>query len=163
MRFAENLSEDGRLDFKSTGDPSIGRSGERQIMCDRFITDGKKRRFMPKFLWHAFRYFEVRGDFSHMDEPTVAVIHADTPVISEFESDAEVLNFLFDAYVRTQLTNYHGSFPSDCPHRERLGYTGDGQVCAKAAMMLLDTQKLYRKWIRDILDCQDVKIGRAHV
>lgn len=161
LRFAENLSADGSLDFKSTGEDYIGRSGERQIMCDRFITDGRKRRFIPKFLWHAFRYFEIRGDFSRMDEPIVTVIHADTPLTAEFESDSEGLNFLFDAYVRTQLANYHGSFPSDCPHRERLGYTGDGQVCAKAAMMLLDTRELYRKWIRDILDCQDVNSGHV--
>ena len=31
----------------------------------------------------------------------------------------------------------HGSFPSDCPHRERLGYTGDGQITAQAAMLTL--------------------------
>ena len=161
LRFAENLSSDGTLDFKSTGSDYVGRSGDAQIMCDRFITDGGRRCFMPKFVWHAFRFFEVSGDLSYMDVPSVLVIHADTPVTAEFESDSEGLSFLFDAYVRTQLTNYHGSFPSDCPHRERLGYTGDGQVCARSAMMLLDSRELYRKWIRDILECQDIKSGHV--
>ena len=55
----------------------------------------------------------------------------------------------------------HGSIPSDCPHRERLGYTGDGQVCAEAAMLPMDCREFYRKWIRDILDCQDP--GSGHV
>ena len=53
----------------------------------------------------------------------------------------------------------HGSFPSDCPHRERLGYTGDGQITAQAAMLTLGSKEFYRKWIRDILDCQDPESG----
>jgi alpha-L-rhamnosidase len=55
----------------------------------------------------------------------------------------------------------HLGFPSDCPHRERLGYTGDGGVCSLAAMTLIDSKDFYRKWIRDIFDSQD-KIG-GHV
>lgn len=62
---------------------------------------------------------------------------------------------MYDAFLRTQLDNMHGSIPSDCPHRERLGYTGDGQLVAPTAMMMLDSKEFYKKWIRDILDCQD--------
>ena len=69
------------------------------------------------------------------------------------------MNFLYDAYIRTELDNMHGSFPSDCPHRERLGYTGDGQITAQAAMLTLGSKEFYRKWIRDILDCQDPESG----
>ncbi|MBQ7381396.1 MAG: hypothetical protein IJW69_04885, partial [Clostridia bacterium] len=46
-------------------------------------------------------------------------------------------------------------------HRERLGYTGDGQITARAAMMMLDSKELYRKWIRDILDSQDKETGHV--
>lgn len=53
----------------------------------------------------------------------------------------------------------HGSLPSDCPHRERLGYTGDGQITCPAAMLLLDSREFYLKWIQDILDCQDPDTG----
>ncbi len=55
----------------------------------------------------------------------------------------------------------HSGVPSDCPHRERLGYTGDGQLCCEAAMLTLDSKEFYRKWLYDIADCQD-KIG-GHV
>ena len=51
--------------------------------------------------------------------------------------------------------------PSDCPHRERLGYTGDGQITAETAMLIFDADKFYRKWIRDILDCQDIETGHV--
>ena len=70
-----------------------------------------------------------------------------------------MLNWLYEAYIRTQLDNYHGCIPSDCPHRERLGYTGDGQLTAETAMLLLDTKELYRKWYQDILDSQGAETG----
>ena len=157
LRFAENLKSDGKLDFYSTGADFTSKSAKPQIQEDIFITDGKSGRyFMPKFVWHAFRYFEICGDF---DEVFVYVIHADTPVTSKLKSSLEGPDFLYNAYLRTQLNNMHGSFPSDCPHRERLGYTGDGQICAPAAMLMLDCKEFYKKWIVDILDCQDVTSG----
>ncbi len=153
LRFAENINEDMSLNFTSSAASySTLRSGGPQIMQDTFITDGTIRTFEPKFTWHAFRYFEIEGQF---DEVAVKVIHADTPVTSTFTSNHEGMNFLYDAFLRTQLDNMHGSIPSDCPHRERLGYTGDGQLVAPTAMMMLDAQEFYKKWIQDILDCQD--------
>ena len=152
LRFAELLNEAGELDFTSVGGTYLSRSKNNQIMQDEFVSDGTARYFEPKFVWHAFRYFDVCGKF---DEVEAVVIHSNTPITSTFESDSEGLNFLYEAFVRTQLGNMHGSFPSDCPHRERIGYTGDGQICAPAAMMMLDSKEFYRKWIQDILDCQN--------
>ena len=157
LRFAENCI-DGKLDFKTTGSDYVCASGCNQIMEDVFICDGKKRSFEPLFTWHAFRYFEVIGPVDRLE---VQVIHSDTPVNSTFQSDAEGMNWLYKAFVRTQLNNMHGGVPSDCPHRERLGYTGDGQVCAEAAMLTIDSREFYRKWIRDILDCQDITGGHV--
>lgn len=159
LRFAENIKEDLKLNFDSCGGGYNCSSDRDQIMEDVFISDGTSRDFEPKFVWHAFRYFEVEGDF---DTAEVLVIHSDTPVTASFECPSEGVQFLFDAYLRTQLDNMHGSIPSDCPHRERLGYTGDGQVCAPTAMMLLDSKEFYKKWIQDILDCQDKVNGHVH-
>ncbi len=158
LRFAEKIKSDNSLDFLSTGADYKTSSGIPQIMTDVFVSDGTRRSFTPKFVWHTFRYFEVDGE---VDDIEVLVIHSNTAVTSTFESSSEALNFLFDAFVRTQLINMHGSFPSDCPHRERLGYTGDGQVCTTAAMLTLDSREFYRKWIDDILDSQDKNSGHS--
>lgn len=158
LRFSEELYEDGSLDFTRIGGEYVCKSGRHQIQQDLFVCDGTYRVFEPKFVWHAFRYFEITGDY---DAVEAVVVHSDVSVTSSFESSSEGFNFLYDAFIRSQLTNMHGSIPSDCPHRERLGYTGDGQVCAPAAMLLLDSREFYRKWIQDILDCQD-KVG-GHV
>lgn len=158
LQFAERLDGEEHLDFDSAGGFIVGANGKKQIQEDVFVCDGTVRTYQPKFVWHGFRYFTVTGE---IDSACVKVIHSDTPVTAAFESDSEGLNFLYEAFIRSQLSNMHGSFPSDCPHRERLGYTGDGQICAPAAMMLLDAQAFYKKWIQDILDCQDIHTGHV--
>lgn len=158
LRFAENLTPEGSLDFESTGSRYTCTSGVPQIQTDVCICGGEPEVFEPRFCWHAFRYFSLEGP-GH--DPEVAVIHADAPVTATFDSDSEGLNFLYDAFLRTQLNNMHGSYPSDCPHRERLGYTGDGQVTAAVTMMLLDTRDFYVKWMQDILDTQDTVSGHT--
>ena len=123
-----------------------------------FYTDGTEREMHCRFTWFGFRYFEVRGNAKVKD---CVVIHSDVKVDSEFSSSNEVLNWLWKAYIRTQLDNMHCGIPSDCPHVERRGYTGDGQLTCNAAMMQLDSKKFYKKWIYDIADCQDSITGHV--
>ena len=120
--------------------------------------DGKARRAAPVFTWLAFRYFRVSGECEVLG---VSLVHADVKVDSYFNSDNEVLNWIYDAFVVTQLTNMHRGIPSDCPHIERLGYTGDGQNVCRSALMTLDAKEFYKKWIADISDCQDKLSGRV--
>ena len=158
LRFSENINSDLSLNFISVAGDYDCFSGRKQIMEDTFISCGRKYVFEPKFTWHCFRYFEVEGDFDSLE---VLVIHSNIPVTSRWESSSEGLNFLYEAYIRNQLDNMHCSIPSDCPHRERLGYTGDGQICATAGMLLFDSREFYKKWIVDILDCQDKVSGHV--
>lgn len=123
-----------------------------------FITDGTARKMHSTFTWMCFRYFEVIGDAEVVD---CEVIHSDVKVTSDFSCDKEVLNWLKDAYIRTQTDNMHCGIPSDCPHTERRGYTGDGQLTCSAAMLQMDAEKFYRKWIYDIADCQDKETGHV--
>ncbi len=157
VRYAEKISG-SELDFLSTGSNYISKSGKAQIMEDSFISSGGGE-LEPYFVWHAFRYFEVEGGHSDV---YVKVIHSDCRVSGRFNSSSAELNWLYDAFVRTQLDNMHGGVPSDCPHRERLGYTGDGQVCAPASMMLLDSKSFYDKWLCDIFDSQDKVSGHVN-
>ncbi len=149
LRYAEELHADGSLDFGSCG-------GEGQIQTNRYENCVAGMEMHPRFCWHGFRYISVTNNAQLL---RVCVVHADTPVTSSFSSDSAELNWLYDAYIRTQLCNMHGGVPSDCPHIERLGYTGDGQLCCEAALLLLDAKRFYRKWLTDIADCQDKKSG----
>ena len=158
LRYSEELFENGALDFYTTGGDTRLADGSYQIQCDTFRTGSQAATVRNEFTWHGFRYFDVEGGEC---EPTVEVIHTDAAVTSKFTSADPILNWLYEAYVRGQLGNLHDCIPSDCPHRERLGYTGDGEATAKTAMMVLDMRGVYRKWIRDILDCQDIISGHV--
>lgn len=147
VSYSELLNEDGTLD-------------EMHIYNQHtdYTTDDCERLLHPEFTWLCFRYFEVIGDAEVME---CHIIHSDIPVTSDFECSNETLNWLSKAYIKTQLANMHCGIPSDCPHTERRGYTGDGQLTCAAAMMQLDAQKFYRKWIADICDCQDDETGHV--
>lgn len=121
------------------------------------ISDGKTD-MMPHFHWHGFRYFSVEGEAEPVE---TLVMHSDVDVTCDFECDNEVVNWLFRTYLKTQLANMHMGIPSDCPHREKLGYTGDGQLCCDAVMTMFDAKEFYRKWIGDISDSQDVVTGHV--
>ena len=150
VRCSEEINANGTLNFDSC-DPG-------QIQCDEYRNAKKGEECMPWFTWHGFRYFELTNNAKPV---RCEVVHSDCAVTSAFESDSEMLNWLYDAYIRTQLSNMHSGVPSDCPHIERLGYTGDGQLCCEAAMMLLDSQKFYQKWLEDISDCQSTDNGHV--
>ncbi len=148
-RYAEEIYKDKSLDFTSAG-------GKEQIQGDSFISDGKINTLIPRFVWHGFRYFEVKGSHRNI---CVHVVHTAVKVIADFKCNVDIINRIFENYKRTILGNMHCGVPSDCPTRERLGYTGDGQLLADSAMLIFDSEKFYEKWIRDIADCQDIHNG----
>jgi len=122
------------------------------------ISDGKERVVRPEFMWFAFRYFRVEGDAEVL---ACEYYHTDLRVTGFFHSDNATLNWLYEAYLNTQLCNMHTGIPSDCPHLERRGYTGDGQLTCHAVMNTIETESFYRKWITDISDCQDIYSGHV--
>lgn len=143
VNFAEEISDDNKL---------------THIHGQQFtvISDGKEKTVQPEFTWFGFRYIEVIGNAT---PECVKVIHADVPVSSNFECDNETLNWTYKTFIHTMLCNMHTGHPSDCPHLERRGYTGDGQVTCHAVLSVLDARKFYEKWMQDIGDCQDVLSG----
>ena len=128
------------------------------IQCASFVSDGTGRVVQPMFTWFAYRYIQVEGEAELLG---ARVVHTNTDVTATFNCDNITLNWLFDAFINTQLSNMHGGIPSDCPHMERRGYTGDGQLVCHTGMSVLDSQAFYRKWIDDISDCQDVYTGHV--
>lgn len=159
LRFSEEL-ENNELDFNTTGYRYRGSSGRQQLQSDCFVLNGEEQEIRPMFVWHGFRYFDMKMPRDTIvSDIKVEVIHTDVKVTSEFKCDNEVLNWIYNAFIRTQLNNIHGCVPSDCPTRERLGYTGDGNICSGAVCSFFDAADMYKKWIRDIIDCQDIHNG----
>lgn len=144
--FSEELDETGALDAGHGFNQYYEVQGE----------PGKECR--AEFTWFGFRYFAVEGD---AEVRAVEFLHTAVAVSSAFRSDNKMLDWFYRTYVHTQLCNMHAGIPSDCPHIERQGYTGDGQLTCRAVMTLFDAKAFYKKWIGDIIDCQDVLTGHV--
>jgi alpha-L-rhamnosidase len=129
---------------------------------DTYILKGEGvEEWEPRFTWHSFRYLDVIGAESiiPLDHIVGKVVHTDVGEVGSFKSSNELFNKIVTDYKRTQLDNMHGGVPTDCPHRERRGYTGDGQIAAQAAILNLDMKSFYTKWLNDIADSQNQKTG----
>lgn len=150
LECAEEIFPDGRLD-----NTSVGYGTQRQTAT--FVTDGAGE-YHPYFCWYGFRYFSLTNN---AEPAEVRVIYADVPLTSDFMCSDDTLNWYQKAFLNSQQGNMHGCVPSDCPHRERLGYTGDGQLACEAVMTQFDAKRFYRKWIADIRDCQDPNTGHV--
>ncbi len=143
--FSEGILPDGSLDPAHMHKQSY-----------TVTSDGSNRVVQPEFTWYGFRYFAVTGDATPV---CVKEIHADIHRASAFECDNETLNWTYNTFLHTMLCNMHTGHPSDCPHLERRGYTGDGQLTCHAVLTTLGAKGFYEKWLQDIADCQDTISG----
>lgn len=129
---------------------------------DTYILKGEgEETWEPRFTWHAFRYVDVFGSPQELTLENLEgrVVNTDVSQAGTFECSNELFNRILENYRHTQLGNMHGGVPSDCPHRERRGYTGDGQISARSAIYSFNMAPFYTKWIGDISDAQNQANG----
>jgi len=129
---------------------------------DTYILKGQGEEvWEPRFTWHAFRFVDVLDAPFPMtiDNLQGRVVNTDVDSAGEFSCSNNIFNKVLENYKWTQLGNIHGGVPSDCPHRERRGYTGDGQISAQAAIYNFDMAAFYTKWLNDIADAQNAVTG----
>ena len=65
-----------------------------------------------------------------------------------FECGNADVNRLFENSLWSMRSNFV-DIPTDCPTRERAGWTGDAGVFAPTAVMLMDCYPVLRKWLAD--------------
>ncbi|GAA2892599.1 glycoside hydrolase family 78 protein [Pseudonocardia halophobica] len=104
----------------------------------------------PRHTTHGFRYVQVDGrpDLA-ADDLRAVVVHSDLPRTGWFRCGDHRLEALHEAAVRSFLGNAC-DIPTDCPQRERSGFTGDWQVFADAAAFTHDVAGFGDKWLRDL-------------
>lgn len=111
--------------------------------------------YHARFTWFVFSEVEVRGISNLTAEQVEAhAVNSDVDYSGEFSTSNQLINTINKIWRRSQLDNMHGAIASDCPHRERSPYTGDGQVACVTVMHNFDAQTFYNKWLRDIRGSQ---------
>ncbi len=117
---------------------------------------GEVEEFTPRFHYNGFQYVTVRADRPiTLDESSLTAhfIHTDVKSIGSFRSSNEMWNKLHRAVRRSYLSNLHG-IPTDCPQREKNGWTADAHISIDIALTNYDAILAYEKWIDDIVDNQ---------
>lgn len=123
------------------------------IQVDRYTCKGVGTEcWMPKFCYHGFRYVLVKGITEKQAKKsllTYVVMHSDMPKIGSFSCDNAMVNALQEATLRADYSNFF-HFPTDCPHREKMGWTGDAASSCEQMLMNFDPTKSYTEWLRNI-------------
>lgn len=121
-----------------------------------YILSGDVDEIYPLFHWDCYRYvtLECTGPMPEILFIQSLFICSDVKTDAGFECSDDFLNRLYQAFVLTQQDNMHCGVPSDCPHREKIPYTGDGQLTTEATLYCFDADNFYRKWLKDIIASQ---------
>ena len=110
--------------------------------------------YKTSFAVFGFRYIEVISDLPLKEEMFESIaVYSDMEETGMFECSDELLN-QFVSNVRWSMKSNFLDIPTDCPTRERLGWTGDAQIFFNSASYLMDISSFFRKWLKDMEDAQ---------
>jgi alpha-L-rhamnosidase len=112
--------------------------------------------FMPKFNYKGFQYVEIISDkpVKIGKEDLVAYfMHSDVSSAGQITSSNTLLNKIWEATNNSYLSNLFG-YPTDCPQREKNGWTGDGHFAIESGLFNFDGISVYEKWMADHRDEQ---------
>jgi alpha-L-rhamnosidase len=156
MRYAERLATNGLVDQADIAQHVVRFDKSQRFQTDTYILKGGAREnWKSRFAYDGFRYVEVRGFPGRPDKDSLRAIffHSDVPPTGHFECSNPLLNRIAAAAQRSYLGNLQG-IPTDCPHREKNGWTGDAHLAAELGMFNFFPSAVYNKWIQDLADEQ---------
>ena len=153
LRYAERIDTDGNI----TQVPINAHIRHGDLQTDHYTLSGQGTEIWePRFTYHGFQYVEVTGwpGRPTLDSLQGCVVHTTFPGAGSFACSNE----LFDKVQQCTLWSYRGNFvngyPTDCPHREKNGWTGDAHLAAELAQYNFQNTAGYEKWIADLRDEQ---------
>jgi alpha-L-rhamnosidase len=118
---------------------------------DHVTSDGSGTAFEPRHTTHGFQYVRIEGHPGPItaDDVQGIVVHTDLRPTGWFACSDARLNRLHDVADWSFRTNAC-DIPTDCPQRERAGWTGDWQLFCPTAAFLYDVAGFSTKWLRDL-------------
>ncbi len=130
LKYSELLDENGMIFANTTF----------HYPKSTYTLSGNQDRFEPRFFYTGFRYVEVStsdGSEINPDDFTACFVSDDLDQTGFFDSSNDRLNQVFDMYLQSQRSNLIGNY-TDCPQREKNGWTGDASVVKESSAMLLN-------------------------
>lgn len=145
LEHTEELAPDGSFTYPF--------AGKVQAQKDIYIFSGEgEESWEPSFTYHGFRYVRITGQGRTLwkrEQFQGIVVASDNEKAGEFRCSDERLNRLQENIVWSQLGNMVGT-PTDCPTREKAGWTGDVVVYAKTACFNQSLLNFYKEWLKSV-------------
>ena len=137
---------DAKGNYFNNIDSAMGITEQKDV----FISDGTPQTFEARFTFHGFRYLRVSGVENPIAAQFVAVVlSTEKANAGTFECSNADLNRLYQNTRWSQCANML-SIPTDCPQREKAGWTGDISLYAKTALLNEDVTPFLTQWLQSL-------------
>ncbi len=133
------------------GAAGVGEGCDQKVV---YVSDGNEDTYEAKFTFHGFRYVKVSGlDQINPEDFTAIAVSTAVKETGTFETSDERLNRLYANTRWSQRSNMI-SIPTDCPQREKAGWTGDIGIYAPTALQNEDVTGLLERWLKCVSNDQ---------
>ncbi|WP_051292842.1 alpha-L-rhamnosidase [Olivibacter sitiensis] len=157
LKHGERLYENGHVDISNIDQHYRPKDDKDPFQTDIVILSGKgEDHFMPKFNYKGFQYVEVTSSAPislNKESLSGYFMHSDVPVKGNIHSSNPLINKIWEATNSAYLSNLFG-YPTDCPQREKNGWTGDAHIAIETGLYNFDGITIYEKWLADHRDEQ---------
>jgi alpha-L-rhamnosidase len=157
LKHGEFLDKNGDVDQSNIDIHYRPKDDKDPFQTDIYILNGEGlETFVPHFNYKGFQYVEVTSDQPielTKESLTGIFMHSDVPPIGKLSSSNTTLNKLWAATNSSYLANLFG-YPTDCPQREKNGWTGDAHIAIETGLYNFDGITVYEKWMADHRDEQ---------
>jgi alpha-L-rhamnosidase len=157
LKHAERLKADGHVDQSNIDVHYRPKDDSDPFQTDVFILSGEGlENFRPRFNYKGFQYVELTSSQPIVVDKTSLTghfMHSDVPPVGRISSSNPTLDAIWRATNQSYLSNLFG-YPTDCPQREKNGWTGDAHIASETGLYNFDGITVYEKWLADHRDEQ---------
>ena len=149
----ETLDENGNFTILNFQPGDRNKSGGIKQEINYICKPGRNE-FKPHFSIFGFRYALITGDVLPQDIKIKSIaVYSDMKETAGFECSEDAVNKLFKNSLWSMKSNFC-DIPTDCPTRERAGWTGDAAVFVRTGAYLMECRGVYEKWLANVRLCQ---------
>lgn len=157
LKHGERLRADGRVDLSNIIVHYRPKDESDPFQTDVYTLSGEGEEvFSPHFNYKGFQYVEVSSSEPlQLDKENLKAwfLHSDVPPVGRISSSNPTLDAIWRATNASYLSNLFG-YPTDCPQREKNGWTGDAHIASETGLYNFDGITVYEKWLADHRDEQ---------
>lgn len=164
LTMGETLDENGNFTLKNLyaegGSFLSGELGQQLIYT---LKEGTQT-YKSLFLISGYRFVKLDNwpEEIKAENFSSIAIYSDLKAAGDFSCSNAMVNQLVSNVRWSQRSNFV-DIPTDCPTRERAGWTGDINVFSETALYMTDAKQFLLKWLHDFITLQNPNGGLPYI